>query len=462
MSLPPNKPKDPFNRGQDGRPERKGSADGPGGNQGNTSGASSSGSHSSSTKNVAPTLHADEDGYDSSTDLNDLPKNYFEIMSRERDRKKNNSRENRKLNRYLAANGWPQDEPVHPGSFVRAYHFQYSQKGNQCKTTCAAFIQRRFFGEDVNAAIHGLKSGHMALNIPRWTDFYQSRESDDPREAPASIKSQPSLLQSFNLHTLITRTIKSEEPSLHSSNRTALNPTANRVPAGHPRFDVQFYEKPIGRLFPDSDPSDQGSLSRFPADASYDSRGLPTSSDVLPSRKATGSMQQALFSAMQPSKLHGLPVVNPGNADAIPATRMRCATPFVVLCLTFFSSSGVQVNHEIVVDFSEPARPGIFDPNFGWMEPAQGFCILRLEMALISLWQFYSSQKMGINKRYGFESTRMAGLFWLDRGPTDNDRKYPTRVPSFCRCITSSQIYVDVTPIPTSPVITKKNPPLKS
>lgn len=44
----------------------------------------------------------------------------------------------------------------------------------------------------------------------------------------------------------------------------------------------------------------------------------------------------------------------------------------------------------MMLDFSDPQQPGIFDPNFGWMEPQQGFCFLSLEQALNSIWEFYT------------------------------------------------------------------------
>ena len=44
-----------------------------------------------------------------------------------------------------------------------------------------------------------------------------------------------------------------------------------------------------------------------------------------------------------------------------------------------------------MVDFSDRQHPGIFDPNFGWMEPQQGFNFLDFELVLNSLWDYYTN-----------------------------------------------------------------------
>ena len=105
----------------------------------------------------------------------------------------------------------------------------------------------------------------------------------------------------------------------------------------------------------------------------------------LPSGRRGTTFQASLFSSFQETVERTIP--HPGKPDM---SAYRGATPFVVLSLHFFSSRGKETGHCLIVDFSDPDHPGVFDPNFGWMEPRQGFNFLSLEQALETLWTYYT------------------------------------------------------------------------
>ena len=100
---------------------------------------------------------------------------------------------------------------------------------------------------------------------------------------------------------------------------------------------------------------------------------------------AGASLQSALLSSLQPCRTFKVP--DPRDASV---SMTRCATRFVHLAIWIPPDKG----HAVVLDLGDGSTGmGVFDPNFGWMEPKQGFNVLSMEQVLMCLWEFYTNVK---------------------------------------------------------------------
>lgn len=403
MSLPPKKPNGPPSQApivrlelkrkpKDGGPAPTPSAaDFTSGHAASSSASSSSTSiHPAPRRPGAPKLPAD-DAYDSSTEPDDLPQSYFEAMSRERDRKHNRDRQDRKKQRLLAASGWPHTEPVSPASYVRSEQFTFMQPTGYCKAAGAAFIQLRYRGLSVPDTIKALKRGAIADALPQFNDVFKWV---GPGRTAATKKNY--IGNANALHAAIAGWLRESRPLLPKESAAGQTRKPASLPAPpQPSEKTAFFEHLIG-YFNAADATFPTTLGDWSSALAEDRSSFRVKPHVPASQVAT-TFQQSLFGAFQPAVKRTVPIppagsMQPRPVAAIP-TLIRCATPYVSLSLQLFSAAGKYIAHSIVVDFSDPARPGNFDPNFGWMEPVQGFCILSLEQALTCLWQYYSFQE---------------------------------------------------------------------
>ncbi len=99
---------------------------------------------------------------------------------------------------------------------------------------------------------------------------------------------------------------------------------------------------------------------------------------------ARPSIQKNLFATYVPCSTQD---VAPSAASIGGVNLRRTALPFVTLGT---SNAADTAYHSMIADFSEAAHPGIFDPNFGWIELRQGHCMLDLEKVLFDLWEHYT------------------------------------------------------------------------
>ena len=186
--------------------------------------------------------------------------------------------------------------------------------------------------------------------------------------------------------------------------RMRMAPSPHAVPVNTDVYFLQIIGLYAG--VPDDPETESSATSRV--DLSVSSNHV-INSPHAPMTQRRATFQASLFSAFQPSVERILP--HPVRRES---RLYRTALPFVILQLQCRTIGGVPDAHDILVDFSDPRHPGVFDPNYGWLEPEQGFCILSLEQILTVLWEHYTRVRSTTPGMQG--SRHIAGddntIFW--------------------------------------------------
>ncbi len=397
MSIPPPKPPGPFLRGGDGRPELKGAPDGPGPSASDflTPGAGTSLPRPSPAV-YGPARDKKKDGYDSTAE--EPPQSYYEGMSRDRDRKREPDAQKRKRARMLA-NAWTTfSEGISPDFYVRGPEHAYKQSGGYCQAVSGAFIHLRHVGFSVKQTIRLLKKPPVADMIPIWRERYVKYQVNHAKCMQKFFSYDDVIANSLSEIADAIREFSHRLPEKLSSGDAKKSEVDRRLPQSG--SDI-FFQRRIGEFFsggtPPRDPDELKHMFRtkyIKGDHYVESRSHP------PSNVRSQNFQTTLFASYQPCISRSVPRKHLGFVPTV------TATPFVILRLEMWSDTKrLQEAHVVVVDFSDPVHPGIFDPNFGWMEPKQGFCFLGLEQALTSIWTFYTGKEKHTPQRQ-FSSLR--------------------------------------------------------
>ncbi len=319
---------------------------------------------------VAP--QGESDGYDSERD--DLAPDYYHGQWRSRDRKKIADPSERKRRRDLAQ-GWDFDPEALsiPAQFIRGKSNQYSQKAGHCLMACYSFYYLRRSGMTTQAAIAELDSSWFNKGLPLLHAEYAKLRQPTAGSA---------------LFSTVFTTIMRRLQRNHSYAK--LSPST-----GKPihRADI-FFGTLIGcyprRQYPEAERTVQFSAGK---------NAVSFVCHQQPMAPAT-TMQASLFAGYQAPRATTIPLARSWTGTV--PTAERVATPFVLLRMSWPTgkmdgAKELTAAHGIIVDFTNPEHPGIFDPNFGWMEPAQGFCFLSFERALNSLWEHYTGHNRSNN-----------------------------------------------------------------
>jgi hypothetical protein len=331
-----------------------------------------------------------EDGYGSDADPGDHPKSYFESMSRDRDRQNNPSRDDRQRQRELAGSGWEADaKNTGPGFYVRgdAHKFEQTSAAGAglCKSICGAYIYLRHLGYSVQKTITVMKSKVVAAKFPAWQrEFMQAHRAVLERESYSELSGVAAKLYSHIAAEL--------RASLHRFPER-LNPAdpLEKLPKTPLAVPDIFFEQIIGQFAHHTLRLNAQGMQAYQT-AIQIGDNVVKARPHAPSSQRVDTLQEALFSSYQPCVKSIVPQ-QPGKEQKGGRNLLRSATPFVQLSLYFHDEQKMPAGHSVVVDFSDAAHPGIFDPNFGWMEPRQGHCFLSLEQALYTIWQFYTRNK---------------------------------------------------------------------
>lgn len=387
MTTPPPKPPNPFRRGADGRQERKGERDGAPDLKPADFHIPGKGAPRPGTSPVVfvHTQKKEDEGYDSTAE--ELPQSYFEGMSRERDRKQQADPQERKRQRDLARNGWsPAKNHDNPAFYVRSKANRFEQLsaagGGHCKAICGAYIYLRYLGYSVQQTIAVMKSKVVAPKFSSWhRDYKQAHRACNDAAKYSELSGVAAKLYSQIAADLRACSHRFPERLNAADPLEKLPKSPKAVP------DI-FFEQIIGQFAQHTLRLNAQGMQNFQTAIQIGSNVVLNRPHAPPSKRAD-TFQAALFSSYQACVRSIVPQAD--YRDKKSSLKFsRAPTPFVELSLYFRDEQKKPAAHSLVVDFSDAAHPGIFDPNFGWMEPIQGRCFLSLEQALHSIWEFYT------------------------------------------------------------------------
>ncbi len=342
-----------------------------------------------------PGAHGGDDGYDSS--LEEPAQNYFERSTRERDRKRLADRKERKSQRIAASEGWTHDaKNTSPGFYVRRDSLRFKQfvgddKRGSCKTICTAYICLRHLGYSLQQTLRILQIPFVSELIHnKHRSTYRYEDKKFPGNPQLGIRTAPSIVSArlfdvmwrelISLSVLFQETLAAPSAAEMVKRREAMGYTSdiffNQV--------IGCYASPNTKL-PDSD--------EFFSTSHEKNDNIVENMPIRPPVIWTSTMQANLLGGYEACNARTLR--HPERHDV---RLHRTPMPFVVIDILRykqFLSPGETpaAGHEVLVDFSDPDHPGIFDPNFGWMEPEQGFCTLSLEQALTTIWETYTQNR---------------------------------------------------------------------
>jgi hypothetical protein len=299
--------------------------------------------------------------------------------------------------------GWKRSQRLDgddAGFFVRADEHVFQQPGGYCFANCGAFAYMRRNGFSPAQIICMLKRPAIAAQVKQWQEAYSVRRAifksgDQQANEIADVFTRID----NQLGPLLAREQPSKWQSDAKTNATS-GGRAERLPWMTPNSDI-VYPHLIGQFPPQTgiDAKKKGSFS-----VDYDWGGNSVVNHPrLPASVGATSFHQALFANFQAPRKFAVP------HPTFKAQRMmtRQPTSMVLLDLGCRSLQNATGGHVLLADFSDPAHPGLFDPNGGWIEPKQGFCFLDFEQAMHSVWERYTSNNLQ-NRQQGLPHLKVA------------------------------------------------------
>ena len=446
-------------------------------------GRSAPGSPPRDSKHSSADPHSDDD----------LPTTAFERQMREHVRAKTTLPMVRKLARQRLRAGWE----VPPGSvstasLVRGEHYQYVQNlhgiGDNigiCQEICHAFICLRLAGYAVTQTLSILKSDAVRRRLPAWNALKRATDLIDTR----ALKTRYGLKLSFPVPAIseqsesLTKIASDIADIVAARNRSEMSPPPNKnlerflhLQLFNPELNNApiFYEQMTGCYPPRQFDQSQNAYFNVPISrggCAVDNLHVPHKlrAPPLKSMPSTlrekydylGSMQRHLFAKFEPFATTSVPHPWAGKSPAMfnAAPLRRTATPFLTL-----STSEEEADagyHGMVVDFSDPDEPGVFDPNYGWIKLNQGPCNIALEKVLMSLWERHTG-----NTSVWVEVDD-EGYFKLDDEVTPErkgERFLYTDDEDSCAFMMACQVFVQTLSVPSAtatPHPLRVHPPLK-
>lgn len=331
----------------------------------------------------------DDGGYDSSSE--EPPQNYHETLSRERDRKRLPDRKERKGQRTAAMEGWTHDaKNTGPGFYVRRDRHRFQQmipddKEGSCKSYCTAYICLRRIGYSMEQTLRIMKT-----HIVSWVICKEQRGTlaaeakKHPGFGQFGVRTPPSKVSALAFSAMWKEMVNLSPLFKEDLPGQAAKELERRHLMGGYTSDI-FFDQVIGcYASPDS---------LLPYGDGFFSTSYERDDNVVQNRPVRPPV--TMTSTIQASLLAGYEACKPRtleHPDRLDVRLHRTPMPFVTLDIVRYRDRPTPffMAHEILIDFSDPDHPGIFDPNFGWMEPAQGFCTLSLEQALTTIWEYYT------------------------------------------------------------------------
>ncbi len=429
------------------------------------------------------------DSKHSSTDPHsddDLPTTAFERQMREHVRAKTTLPAVRKLARQRVRAGWE----VAPGSvslsyLVRGEQYQYVQNLHGmgslgvCQEICHAFICLRLAGYTVPQTVSILKSEAVRRRLPAWSALKHAADLINTRAR----KTRHGLKLRFPVPAIseqsesLTKIATDIADIVAARNRSELSPPPNKNLERFQHlqlFNSQqnnapiFFEQMTGCYPPRQFDQSQNAYFNVPISrggCAVDNLHVPHKLSAPPLKGMPdilreeydylGSMQKHLFAKFEPFATKAVPHPWAGKSPAMfnAAPLRRTATPFLTL-----STSEEEADagyHGMVVDFSDPDEPGVFDPNYGWIKLNQGPCNIALEKVLVSLWERHTG-----NYSVWVEVDD-EGYFKLDDEVTrerKGERYLYTDEEECCAFMMACQVFVQTLSVPTA---TSTPPPLR-
>ena len=296
----------------------------------------------------------------------DLPANYYNGMWREHDTKQNVDQKHSAASQKMASKSQTSLVPgMAPAAFVRLPNADYVQDGPYCLLLSAAFVYFRRLGLTPILAINAFKQRWIQKQLPIWRARYgRILEIREYGEAQSD-------------SSCIMMTLKELDVGQRAGRLAAL------VVQRPIRPDDIWSTNLIGAYpsLPDMD----GLADLCIHHGNNTVRTRPQLPSPL---RRESSMQLQLFAGYQEPRNTQ---IKRNTALCLPARHAQRGTLPYVLLQFHFHEQGVWRRHAVMVDFSDRQHPGIFDPNFGCMEPQQGFNFLDFELVLNSLWDYYTN-----------------------------------------------------------------------
>ena len=325
-------------------------------------------------------------GYNSEAE--DPPADYYHGSWRSHDRARNPDEADRKKSRGMAT-GWERSArpDAKTSDFFRrtsGAHY-YKQAEPFCFAVCGAYAYMRRRGFSPEKIVFNLKRPAMITKMKRWQKFYESREG----------KFEGGWRLADTIADLFSKIEKDIGEVLEGG---IAAPDAKKSGKSDAVPNIVF-SSVIGHFPPEN------TYARAPK-KTYATKMALGGNFVMhrphtPSDIPALTFHQALFANFQPPRALQLPHPSLKNKRIM----TRTVTPLVLLSLDGRDNNEA-IGHAIMVDFTDPAHPGVFDPNYGWIEPRQGFCFLDFEQLMHSVWEQYT-QNNTRNPRQGLGQIRL-------------------------------------------------------
>jgi hypothetical protein len=260
----------------------------------------------------------------------------------------------------------------------------FAQNADNCAAFCAAYLSLRLNGIAIPNVLNKLAGSNIRSSVKTLHANYRTAENEAKTAGKAAISPLATAGKSQHLSQLLTQ--------MHAQIRADLKQTPAPL-----KNEIVFIQAiggytPTPRDFP---PSMYDAFIKQ-GDNIVLSKPMP----LTRWQTSATTLQAALFfeyKAPVPVPVVSKLLHDKACAAAKPAT--LTPTGFVYLSFCFVSAAGQSSGHALLVDFTDARRPGIFDPNFGWLETRQGYCTLEFEQIIYESWRRYTKWNSKNGKR---------------------------------------------------------------